>query len=172
MRMGLGFLCAFMLSCVAADEANLGTSSEALWTIPIPITLPVYAEYFDPRTSNITLPTDATRLEVIIRRGYDATWVSPANFHAFIVSDGTRIRRALRISNSQYGAFLNDVNTAFITREGPGSNRSHCIAGSLWVGPHPSGPPGDPFPNSYLNSVLNAAANLHDAAQLAIESPL
>jgi hypothetical protein len=164
------------------DEARLGdvalaTASSAAIVIndppiaqyPVPPSQSYYAENWAPRVSPaLTWPTNATRVQVIIRRGHAATLYSPATFYAFIVSDGSHLRRILHVATSDYGAFLAHMNSVYAIAEAPNSERSHSIAGGTYVGPHPAGPPGDPISPTLLSRVLTSAAAIDNSAQLAI----
>jgi hypothetical protein len=158
----------------AAGEAALSTARSAVTyvepisTTPLPI-YSIYAESWNPRTSSpLVWPSDATRIQVIIRRGYAATLYTAATFYAFIVSDGSRVRRVLHVSNNDYGGFLTHLNAVYTAAETPNSERSHSIAGGTYVGPHPAGPPGDPISPTLISRVLTSAAAIDDAAQAAV----
>lgn len=158
----------------AAAEATVRAAS--LIELPPTSTTPVYqqpryAESWTPSTT-ITWPSDATRMQVILRRGHAATFSTPATFYAFLISDGNRVRRALLVPTSQYNLFIEGLNLAFTIAETPNSERSHSIAGGLYVGPHPAGPPGDPFPSLYLGRIISAAAAIDQAARDAVAEPL
>ncbi len=139
-------------------------------TTPI-YTQPRYAESWTSSTT-VTWPSDATRMQIILRRGYAGTLFQSATFYAFLISDANRVRRAFLVPVSQYNSFLTHINTVFDTAETPGSERSHSIAGGLYVGPHPAGPPGDPFPTSYLSRIVSAAQVIDAATLEAVAEPL
>lgn len=158
-------------------DASLATTSSAAIVIndppiaqyPVPPSQIYYAESWAPRVSpSLTWPSNATRVQVIIRRGYAATLFSPATFYAFIVSDGAYLRRILHVATSDYGAFLAHMNSVYAIAEAPNSERSHSIAGGTYVGPHPAGPPGDPISPTLLSRVLTSAAAIDASAQQAI----
>jgi hypothetical protein len=183
MRVRISLLLVTLLSsCLPTEDGSepssprLSISSAAAIVVDVPISttpppLPRYPEAWTP-TSSVTWPSDATRLQVIIRRGHAATSTTPATFFAFIVSDGNRLRRALLVPASDYSSFVAHLYLVFTAAETPGSSRSHSIAGGLYVGPHPAGPPGDPFPNAYLEHILSAAGSIDQAARIAVEYPL
>lgn len=157
----------------APQESTL--TAAALVELP-PTSTPVYQQprYAESWTSSstITWPSDATRMQVILRRGHAGTLFTQPTFYAFLVSDGNRVRRALLVPHSQYDSFLGHINVVFNTAETPNSERSHSIAGGLYIGPHPAGPPGDPFPNTYLSRIVSAAAIIDQAARDAAAEPL
>lgn len=163
---------------IVEDGAQEATLSAPALVVELPpgSTTPVYQQprYVENWTSSttITWPSDATRMQVILRRGHAGTLFTQPTFYAFLVSDGNRVRRALLIPNNQYDSFLGHINVVFETAETPNSERSHSIAGGLYIGPHPAGPPGDPFPNSYLSRIVSAAAIIDQAARDAAAEPL
>jgi hypothetical protein len=161
----------------AAIEGSLSTERSAATVIgdvppisyPSPPVYQYYAENWNPRTSApLTWPTNATRVQVLIRRGYAPTLFTAGTFFVFIVADGVSLRRVLLVSNNDYGGFLTHINTVFSVAETPNSERSHSIAGGTYVGPHPAGPPGDPISPTLVGRVLTSAAAIDDSAQLAI----
>lgn len=187
MRVRTGLLCVVLLSsCLPTDPASEPASDEAspalatisaaaMVEVPIPTSpTPPMQRYPETWTasSSVTWPSDASRLQVIIRRGHAATFSTTGTFYAFIVSDGNRLRRALVIPNSEYSSFVAHLHLVFTVAETPGSSRSHSIAGGLYVGPQPAGPPGDPFPLTYLDRILAAAASIDQSARAAVEYPL
>lgn len=173
----------FALSaCITEEPLDAGDpalaterSAISLGDLPPTTTTPAvpvyqyYAESWAPRTSPaLTWPTNATRVQVLIRRGYAGTIFYPGTFFVFIVADGTSLRRVLLISNNDYNAFLTHINTVYSVAETPNSERSHSIAGGTYVGPHPAGPPGDPISQALVLRVLTSAAAIDDSAQQAI----
>lgn len=156
------------------DEPALSTISAAAISVidypdsTYPVPVQRYAETWYPTTSQLSWPTNATRLQIIIRRGYAATLYTPATFFVFIVSDSTLLRRILLVRNSDAASFMAHLNTVLTTAETPNSERSHSIAGGLYVGPHPVGPPGDPINTTYINRILSSASVIDDYAQRAI----
>jgi hypothetical protein len=173
MRVGFAILFAFLTSCIQSDSELAVSSDEASVIGSVSaISERVYAEDWDPRSSEVRWPSEATRMQVIIRSGYEATPTRSATFYAFVVSDGSRLRSVFRVSATEHSQFLSHLNQVFMTAERPGSNRSHVIAGGLWVGPRPSGPIGDPIPDAYINRVLNSAATLDLSARGVIDAAM
>lgn len=191
MRARTALLCIVLLSsCLPTDpngepsteEASQGaspalTTISAAATVEVPIPIgppPPMQRYPEVWTSNssVTWPSDANRLQVIIRRGHSSPFATAGTFYAFIISDGNRLRRALVIPTSEYSSFVAHLHLVFTVAETPGSSRSHSIAGGLYVGPQPAGPPGDPFPLTYLDRILAAAASIDQSARAAVEYPL
>jgi hypothetical protein len=161
----------------AAIEGSLSTERSAATVIgdvppiayPSPPVYQYYAENWNPRTSApLTWPGNATRVQVLIRRGYAPTLFTAGTFFVFIVADGVSLRRVLHVSTNDYSAFLSHINAVYTVAETPNSERSHSIAGGTYVGPHPAGPPGDPISWTLINRVLLSAAAIDDSAQQAI----
>jgi hypothetical protein len=182
MRVRTGLLCIVMLSsCLPAEESkeevhpSPSISAAAATVIdyaPDPLPEQLHPERWDARTSSVTWPGDATRLQVVIRRGHAATATTPATFYAFIVSDGNRLRRALLVPTSEYSSFVVHLTRVFTTAETPASELSYSIAGGLYVGPRPVGPPGGPLPRTYLDHLLSAASAIDQSVLAAVEYSL
>jgi hypothetical protein len=172
MRSAIGLvLCTCLLSCTQVEPEELMTSegSGALTALPSGISAyPV--EDWDSR-SEVTWPAGATTVQVLIRRGHDATATRGATFYVFLVSDGARLSRTLRVAVSQHGGFMDRLNYVLAAAALPGSSRWYSMAGSLWNGPAP-GPPGDDLPLPFVARIIRSAGQLEDSIDAAMKAPM
>lgn len=119
----------------------------------------------------VVWPAGATRVQVVLRRGEDNVYGLQSVALAFIIADGATVTQALRVPITQADQFLADLNLVLTSRELPGSDFSHAIAGSFYVGPRP-GPIGDELDPRFVARLLRSAGALEDAMIAAVQYTL
>ena len=165
MKIIVAALCTFLFACTVAESGDLEVAStQRALAAPVPVTT------WSDRNP-VVWPARATRLQIFLRRGEDNAFGQQVNALAFVVSDAGVVTQALRVPLADATRFAESLNRVLAQRELPGSDFSHSIAGSFYVGPRP-GPIGDELDLRFVTQLLESAGQ-HQAATLsAVTFPL
>lgn len=165
MKIIVAALCTCLFACTLAESGELEVASAQREVLaPVPVTT------WSDRNP-VVWPARVTRIQIFLRRGEDNAFGQQVNALALVVCDGAVVTQALRVPLVDGTRFLESLNRVFAVRELPGSEFSHSIAGSFYVGPRP-GPIGDELDPRYVTQLLDASGQ-HQAATLsAVAFPL